>query len=91
MRTIHKFQSVVAPEVAISMPTLAHIVLVELQHHNGEFCIWAEVDTEHPLEVRNFSVIGTGQAIPPNHVHVGSWQAPPFVWHLFEHTGGDNA
>lgn len=55
-----------------------------LQVQDGEPRLWVEVDTEAEMQVRHFMVIGTGHTIPHGLTYIGTWQDPPFVWHLYE-------
>lgn len=48
--------------------------------------LWALVDPAAELETRTFRVFGTGHAIPDQARHVGSYDADPFVWHVFDVT-----
>jgi len=58
-------------------------ILVGLQ--NGEPWFWLiEAWPDKKTYRRKFTVVGTGHTIPENWNYVGSWQAPPFVWHLHE-------
>jgi hypothetical protein len=85
MLTVHKFPFEVAERIAFEMPRGAEIIHVAMQGQAP--CIWAIVDPAAPKELRRFRVLGTGHPIesPPFDVyhHVASFQAPPFVWHLF--------
>jgi hypothetical protein len=54
---------------------------------NGIPTLWALVATapEYPREIRNLVVRGTGHPVDPLvEEYIGTWQAPPYVWHLFE-------
>lgn len=69
----------------IAMPPGARIVHVNWQ--NG-LCLWAEVlGGQSQTEDRTFVVHGTGHFIPKG-TYVGTVMAPPFVWHVYETTGG---
>ena len=69
----------------IDLPIGAKILHVDLQ--NGIPCFWVEVDPEQPKkEDRHFSLVGTGFPYNPAGVdYIGTFQQPPFVWHVFEH------
>jgi hypothetical protein len=87
VRAVWKFPLGAEVLTDLSMPADARIVHVDRQGAHG--CIWAEVDTEATLsETRRFLVRGTGMEIPAGHEHVGTWQEPPFVWHLYENVIG---
>jgi hypothetical protein len=67
------------------MPKGYQILSVEMQ--NGIICLWALVDPEQPLEVRDIRIAGTGDAIKETEIvfigtvllHGGSR-----VYHIFE-------
>lgn len=87
MKTIHKY--VISTNVTcnkISMPMGAKIISAHEQH--GEVCIWAIVNTELAMEIRNIVVFGTGQQIIKalnlsfiDTVHLNSGD---LVFHVFE-------
>lgn len=63
----------------------AEILCVQMQ--NGAPQMWALVDIEAKEEEHGFVVFGTGSNIheyPPRTKYIGTFQDPPFVWHLFE-------
>lgn len=66
----------------VEMPADARIILVDRQH--GVPTLWAEVGLDHDMERRLFVLYGTGQKIDDNDVWVGSFQDPPYVWHVYE-------
>ena len=69
----------------LSMPQHARIVSIDQQPGIGP-CAWAIVDPEMPPTERTFEVVGTGHPFNADWIYVGSWQNPPFVWHLLEAT-----
>lgn len=83
MKRIYKY----AIEPVFSIPRGARILYVALQE--GKPKVWAEVDPEqHATD--DYGAFPTGALIEPGFVHCGSWQtqpwswqAPPFVWHLY--------
>jgi len=83
MRQVFKYAFPIRDEFEIGMPGGAKIVLVESQIGSGP-CIWALVDVNEQPKLRKFVLRGTGHPIPGAVNHVASFQAPPFVWHLFE-------
>ncbi len=86
MRMIWKFpldQTVFQfPGQAIIMPASAKIMAMQVQARVP--CLWADLDPTGTQEMRLFRVFGTGHALPQDCVHVGTWQDPPYVWHLYE-------
>lgn len=83
MRTIHKYAiPAQEPSFIIGLPELSEIVHIAMQGETPNF--WARVDTEKEVLLRTFAVLGTGHEIPKGWLYHGTWQSPPFVWHLFE-------
>lgn len=77
---------------AILMPKGAKILCAQPQVSGPMIWALVEATDEKELEMREFVVIGTGQ---PMHdecgskaTYIGTWQDPPFVWHLFEKVKG---
>ncbi len=75
--------------VKLLMPMGSRILT--LQIHDGEPMIWAIFDKrklDYPIRERYFQIFGTGQEIEhvPNkrRNYIGSYQKPPYIWHLFE-------
>ena len=84
MKTIWKYPLVVIDAIQRLEGVPKGAVSVKVDSQLGGPCLWMLVDTDAQPEPRAFKVVGTGQRIPDNGWYVGSWQAPPFVWHLFE-------
>jgi hypothetical protein len=86
MRTIWKFEIAIVAPGLIRMPKGAEILTVQTQH--GVPCVWAIVDPQAEKEDRYFEILGTGQPVyegeEVDRAYVGTFQQPPFVWHLFE-------
>ncbi len=83
MSTVYKYPFQVDDDVRIDMPIGAEILLIETQ--NGVPTIWAQVNPKATYVTRRFRVVGTGHPFESDRVkHVGSFQQPPFVWHLYE-------
>lgn len=87
MRTIWKFQLTeptrrTPPLWRFAMPMEAKVLTVQVQ--GAIPTVWAEVDDEVDTIDRWFTVVGTGEQLPDWPVsYVGTWQDPPFVWHLY--------
>jgi len=64
------------------MPKGAEVLCVQMQGAVPQ--IWALVDPEMEKENRRFAVIGTGRGRDDLSRYVGTFQALPFVWHVFE-------
>jgi len=88
MRAIWKFKLDEGVDCfAIDMPKGASILALQLQ--NGAPCLWALVpDVDARCETRTFRLYGTGLLIPEgrNVQYIGTFQQPPYVFHLFEET-----
>lgn len=87
MRTIWEFPFLSSAIVEIQMPKGAEVMDVEMRASTP--CLWAIVDTDHPLETRRFRVYGTGNQLNECvSSHKGSWiatfQDGSSVWHIFE-------
>ena len=67
----------------VSMPKGARILHTGLQ--DGKITFWAEVVQSAEKEMRKFLVVGTGWELPPDRNYIGTAQAPPFVWHIYEY------
>lgn len=89
MKTIWKFQFDIVSPLCISMPQGAEILSV--QDQGGTACLWAIVNPESELEQRYFEIFGTGQFMRGDmgaeRRFIGTFQQPPYVWHVFERTG----
>ena len=64
------------------MPLGAKILTLQLQDETP--CFWAEVDTDASTEQRLFRILGTGHPLPEGLTYLGTFQLPPFVWHVYE-------
>lgn len=86
MKTIWKFTLGNGSPQRVSMPKGAEILAVQQQ--DGAAQLWALVDPSYGMETRYIEVYGTGQAIHEDmgveRRYVGTFQQPPFVWHVFE-------
>lgn len=77
------------PVCDVQMPAGAEILRMGMQgpaHGQARLTptLWALVDDQAALETRRFQVVGTGHPLPDGAAYVGSWDAAPFVWHVFE-------
>lgn len=86
MTTIWKFPIPLVNPAMIRMPKGA--VILTVQRQSDQACLWAIVDSEAEKEVRYFIIEGTGNPIHEeagvSRRYIGTFQAPPFVWHVFE-------
>lgn len=85
MKTIWKW-SIDRVVETIPMPRGADVVHVG-HDPAGILCIWAEVDSDAPLEDRVFEVFGTGHDLPAESAtHLSTWVDGDLVLHLYEVT-----
>lgn len=83
MITIWKYNVLMAVQFKLELPEKSRVLSVQMQDEAP--CMWVRVDTERPLEVRQFAIVGTGNAVPDGYTeHLGTWQQGRFVFHLFE-------
>ena len=84
MKTVYKYDVAMNDTSAIQMPAGAELLHVDVQH--GSPKLWALVDTEAPLELREFHMAGTGWPADGFGKHVGTFtlQGGALVFHLFE-------
>jgi hypothetical protein len=88
IRTIHKYPFHIYDRETVCMPEGAKILKIEMQR-DVPF-LWALVDTEAAPIDHHFLVFGTGRPIGRDlrlGGHVATFQAGPFVWHVFEDNG----
>jgi hypothetical protein len=84
MKVVYKYP--VHPETKSAvLPADARLVQVGMQ--GDTLMLWAE-HSGYPGDdmrvVRHFDVFGTGQPIPDDATHIGTFFDGPFVWHVFE-------
>ena len=73
--------------VTIQTSTFSHRSPLLVAEQNGVPCIWLqEPEPENKTRTRTFQVFGTGYELPVHSLWLGSWQSPPFVWHLYDVT-----
>ena len=59
-------------------------VIVHCNKQDSYHCFWALVNTNNPLELRHFDVVGTGWALVDDMHHVGTFLEGHYVWHVVE-------
>ena len=90
MRTIHKY-TLLPGRLKVQMPKGAKVLTAREQI--DDVCVWAEVDTTAPKEIRVFEVFGTGQAIPQGmgmewrYVGTAHLEGGALVFHVYEYLG----
>lgn len=86
MRTIWKFPLGDGGPQRVEMSKGTEVLTVQTQDNRP--CLWAVVDPDAEVEVRYFEIFGTGQNIHEDmgvdRKYIGTFQQPPYVWHLFE-------
>lgn len=102
MITIHKYKLELVDEQVIEIGqrslNFIHTLTADVDP-NGDLCIWAVVNTKHPLKKMRVVIYGTGKAAIHNLdelTHLGTVvmhtpgapaAAPAFVWHVFHLAG----
>jgi len=84
---IYKYVLDLKPTTSIKIPAGYEILTIQQQHNN--ICLWALVDTDSPVIVETFHIIGTGQMFPwektkvkyVNTVQMGNGA---LIWHIFK-------
>ena len=69
----------------ISIPLNATLLCVASQ--GSEIFLWAEVETDFPLHIRKFHLVGTGEKLPDfseNIKYFGTAFVAKFVFHVYE-------
>ena len=85
MRTIWKFP-VPFPGGDIAMPKGAKILTLQMQQ--GVPTLWAEVVPDGLNEIHHLVIYGTGHPIHSGSgSYIGTFQDPPFVWHVYDASG----
>lgn len=83
MRTIFKYPVLQEPQWIPNGATILHAGL----DPQDVPCVWAMVDSEAEKIRRDIRIIGTGWDTPENFIHIGTFIAGPFVWHVCEFIG----
>ena len=73
---------------SVAIPKGGKVLTTAMQ--DGLVCIWVEVDQHAPTELRTFKIYGTGHEMldSEHQVYVGTIFDNPYVWHVYEYTGG---
>jgi hypothetical protein len=83
LRTVYKYQIKAGFITRLEIPYHARIVHAEYGPDTS-VTFWAEVDTESPLEIREFQIFGTGHEIPRGGEWIDTVRDGIFVWHVYE-------
>lgn len=88
MRTIYRYElDVDAGFSYIDMPEGAKVLSISTERTDPYIEMWAGVDTDSPLVIRQFAVVGTGREIPIGFVRfIGTVMVDKgeYVFHVFE-------
>ncbi len=85
MISIWKFNLQTIDKQEIKVPIGAELLTVQIQ--NGEPCLWARVDTDEMIEVRQIAIHGTGHELPDTtRKYIGTYQMAngTLIFHVFE-------
>lgn len=86
MITIHKYVLQLETKQKVTMPKGA--VILALQTQRDAPCLWVQVNTEFPSDIRTFHTVGTGHEIGDYErlQYIGTYQAEhgSYVFHVFE-------
>jgi hypothetical protein len=89
VKTVYKYPVIAITEFSLEMPAESKVLSVQMQR--SEACLWALVETDSPMVMRHFYVIGTGHEFKPagDVSFVGTFQVTGalgtlMVFHLFE-------
>ena len=86
MDTIYKYVIEAASRQQVLMPRGSEVLTVQVQDRKP--CLWVLVDTEQPMEMREFFLFGTGEEITEGEfvgAYIGTFQLDggSLVFHLF--------
>lgn len=81
MLTVWKFEVPAVEEFYLSMRLNAKFLHVQKQF--GFPQMWFAVNSESPVERRDFYITGTGHPVPDDASYLGTWLSGDFVWSLW--------
>lgn len=85
MKVVYKYE--IGVHCRIGIPVGAEILTVQSQ--NNSVVMWAKVDTDYDLEIREFKIYGTGHEIDENatcYIGTTTVNGGAIVLHVFEIT-----
>lgn len=85
MSRIYKYETPIGERVDIPMHPGK---ILHAQVKNADITVWADVEPSLEPRHRTFQVVGTGGEPPHNGGYLSTTIDPPFVWHLYDITGG---
>lgn len=87
MQTVYKYLIDTERENIVEMPYGGKVLDVGMDYA-GNWCIWALVEIENPLESRVFVACKTGEKIEGKLSYIGTVVMGMNSWHIFEKVGG---
>lgn len=87
MKTIYKYQLQPLDRQLVPMPNGAQILTVQMQGEHP--CVWAMVDIDKPVVVREIRMYGTGHPIdhdPGRYIGTIQMRGGQLIFHFFEVT-----
>ncbi len=84
MKSVWKYSLFMDRITELELPVGATVLHVAEQGEGPQMWVLLDNNPEAPKEPRHFIVRGTGHNVDEDLTWVGTWQSPPFVWHLFE-------
>jgi len=83
MTSIYKYPFSISNAFTLGLPRGAQILSVQVQ--DAQPVLWAMVDTEEVVQLREFRVFGTGQPMPdlPRVDFLATIQMDFLCWHIF--------
>lgn len=59
-------------------------VIKKVGKRGYDFCLWAEVDDQQPLNAtRTLAVVGTGHPVPDGYDYFDTILDMPWIWHVY--------
>lgn len=81
MKTIFKYRLRVVDRQTLPIPTGFKVRYVGTQ--DREVMVWIELDDSHDTAPVDFLIIGTGEAVPPEGIYIGTTIVGYYVWHVY--------
>jgi len=83
MKKIYKYPFTITDHQDFELSEEAKVINVDLDPFNRPY-LWAIIDVKAPIKKHTLYVVGTGLTVPKEaEMFLGSFQQPPFVWHVF--------
>jgi len=88
MQTIYKYELVNVPgRQTLRLTEGAKILCIQIQ--SGTACVWVQLDTDAQPWEFTIRIVGTGHNLQKvkGYEYVGTFQDPPYVWHVYAKEG----